>query len=164
MQQIVPIAPWTRAIRSSSDVTGVPCTILFILPHRNSRELSNLVTTELVPLHQSIDLGMQRWGESAHFYQSPQMAKGLHTCCIRTPKRIATNCDTRSFSNFDAMQHPNRAFPDMGSSLNNDQFAVLHNILSVVCFFFFFGTLCILTQTSIFAMLCILWNSLSGPH
>ena len=28
------IAPWTRAIRSSSDVTGVPYIILFILPHR----------------------------------------------------------------------------------------------------------------------------------
>ena len=56
------------------------------------------------------------------------MAKGLHTCYIRKPKRIKTNCDTRSFSNFDALQHQNRAFPDMGSFLTNDQFAVLHNI------------------------------------
>ena len=28
------IALWTRAMRSSSDVTGIPYTILFILPHR----------------------------------------------------------------------------------------------------------------------------------
>ena len=60
------------------------------------------------------------------------MTEGLHACCIRAPKRIGTNCDTRSFSNFDTLQHTNRAFPDRGSSLNNDQFAVLHNILSVV--------------------------------
>ena len=45
-----------------------------------------------------------------------------------------TNCDTRSFSNFDALQHPNRAFPDRGSFLNNDQFSVLRNIQSVVDF------------------------------
>ena len=96
-----------------------------------------------------------------NFYQRPQMAKGLQTCCIRTPKRIETNCDTRSFSNFDSLQHPNLAFPDRDSYLNSDQFAVLHNILSVVGVYF--GTLCILTQTSIFT-LCILWNSLPGPH
>ena len=33
---------------------------------------------------------------------------------------------------FDGLLRPHRAFPDMGSFLNNDQFAVLHNILSVV--------------------------------
>ena len=44
-----------------------------------------------------------------------------------------------SFSNFDALHHPNREFPDRGSSLNNDQFAVLHKILRV---FVFFGTPC----------------------
>ena len=32
------------------------------------------------------------------------MAIGLHTSCIKTPKRIWTNCDTRSFSNFDSLQ------------------------------------------------------------
>ena len=34
--------------------------------------------------------------------------------------------------NFKTLQHPNRAFPDNGSLLNSDQFAVLHNIVSVV--------------------------------
>ena len=29
------IAPWTRAIRSSPDITGVPYAILFKLPHRS---------------------------------------------------------------------------------------------------------------------------------
>ena len=67
------------------------------------------------------------------------MDKGLYTCCIRTPERVGRNCDTRSFSNFDALQHPNRAFPDRGFFLNNDQFAVLYNILSVVVFL---GTYC----------------------
>ena len=33
---------------------------------------------------------------------------------------------------FDGLVRPHRAFTDMGSFLNNDQFAVLHNILSVV--------------------------------
>ena len=33
---------------------------------------------------------------------------------------------------FDALQRPNRAFPDRGSVLKNNQFAVLQNILSVV--------------------------------
>ena len=88
------------------------------------------LSTELALLYHSIDL--ERWGDSAHFYQGPQMAKGLHTCCIRTPKWIGTNCDTRSFSNFDPLQHPIRTFPDRGSFLNNDQFAVLHSILGVV--------------------------------
>ena len=32
---------------------------------------------------------------------------------------------------FDALQRPNRAEPDRGSILKNDQLAVLHNILSV---------------------------------
>ena len=31
-------------------------------------------------------------------------------------------------------QHPNLTFPDRGSLLNNDQFAVLHNLLRVVGF------------------------------
>ena len=45
-----------------------------------------------------------------------------------------TNCNQlwHQFSNFDILLRPHRAFPDMGSFLNNDQFAVLHNILSVV--------------------------------
>ena len=34
----------------------------------------------------------------------------------------------------DALQQSNRAFPDRGTFLNNGQFAVLHNILSVVGF------------------------------
>ena len=38
---------------------------------------------------------------------------------------------------FDVLLCPNRAFLDMGSFLNNDQFAVLHKILSVVGVFFF---------------------------
>ena len=54
MQHIAGIAPWTRAIRSSSDVTGVPYTILFI-PIENSREVSDLVTTKLYLLYQLID-------------------------------------------------------------------------------------------------------------
>ena len=58
------------------------------------------------------------------------------TCCIRIPKRIGTNSDTRSFSNFDALQHPNRVFTDRGSFLNNDQCDVMHYILCVVCVFF----------------------------
>ena len=37
---------------------------------------------------------------------------------------------------FDGLLRPHRAFADMGSFLNNDQFAVLHNILSVVGVFF----------------------------
>ena len=68
------------------------------------------------------------------------MAKGWHTCCIRIPKRIGTNCDTRSFSNFDALQHLNRSFLDRGFLLKTDRFAVLNNILSVVGVS---GTLCI---------------------
>ena len=63
------------------------------------------------------------------------MAEGLHTCCIRKPKRIGTNFLIRSFSNFDAVQHPNRAFSDKDSFLNSDQSAVLHNIPSVVGFY-----------------------------
>ena len=59
------------------------------------------------------------------------MAKVLHTCCIRAAKRIGTNCDTRSFSKFDALLHRNCAFPDRGSFLNKDQLAVLHNLLEV---------------------------------
>ena len=84
---------------------------------------------------------MLRW--FCTFYQSPQMDKWLHTCCIGTSKRIWTNCDTRSFSNFDAQQHPNRAFPNRGSIFNNDQFSVLHNILSIVGVL---GTPCIYIQ------------------
>ena len=76
-----------------------------------------------------------------HISIKVHMVKGLHTCSIRTSKRIGTKCDTRSFSNFDALQHPNSAFPDRCSFLNNDQFAVLHNILSVVGVFFWGGTL-----------------------
>ena len=113
------VAPWTRTIRSSSDVTGVPYTT------QKSLEVSDLVTmlaTELVPLYQYIYL--ESWGDSAHFYQSLQMAKGLYTCCIRTPTRIGTNSSTRSFSNLDALLHPNRAFLDIGSFLNSDQCAV----------------------------------------
>ena len=37
---------------------------------------------------------------------------------------------------FYGLLRPPRAFPDMGSFLNNDQFAVLHNILSVVGVFY----------------------------
>ena len=33
---------------------------------------------------------------------------------------------------FDALWHPNRAVPDRGSVLKNNQLVVLHNILSVV--------------------------------
>ena len=33
---------------------------------------------------------------------------------------------------FDALQRPNRAVPDRGSLLKNNQFAVLNNVLSVV--------------------------------
>ena len=62
------------------------------------------------------------------------MAKGLHTCYIKIPKQIGTNGDTRLFSNFDTLQHPNRVFPERGSSLNNDQFVVLYNKLSVGTF------------------------------
>ena len=94
------IAPWTRAIRSSSDVTGASYTILFNYHIVNSREVSDLVIKELVPLYIFIALDYVIWGVSGHFYQNPQMAKGLHTCCIRLPKRFGTNCDTRSFSNF----------------------------------------------------------------
>ena len=36
--------------------------------------------------------------------------------------------DTRSFSNVDILQHPNRAFPDRGSFLSNGQFVVLHTL------------------------------------
>ena len=131
------ITLWTCAIRSSPNITGLPYTVLFIFssyyPTENSLEVSDPVTTELVTLYQSIDLDMWHWGDFVHFYQSPQMTKGLPICCIRTPKRIGTNSDTRSFSNFFALQHPNCAFPDRGSVLNIDQFAVLYNILSVVC-------------------------------
>ena len=41
---------------------------------------------------------------------------------------------------FDVLQRPNRAVPDRGSVLKNNQFAVMHNILSVVGVF---GTSCI---------------------
>ena len=100
---------------------------------------------ELVPLCQSFDLDMYRWGDFAHFDQSPQTAKELHTCCIRSPKRIGTNCGTRSFANFYGLQHQNPAFPDRGSLLNIDLFAVLYNILSVVGVF---GTPCICSITA----------------
>ena len=53
---------------------------------------------------------------------------------LTRPKTSNIHTDTRLFSNFNALQHPNRAFPERGSSLNNDQFAVLQNILSVVGF------------------------------
>ena len=36
---------------------------------------------------------------------------------------------------FDGLLRPYRVFPDMGSFLNNDQFADLHNILSIVGIF-----------------------------
>ena len=52
------IAPWTRAIRSS-DVTRVPYSSYY--PTETSREVLHLVTmlsTELDPLYQSIDLDM----------------------------------------------------------------------------------------------------------
>ena len=67
-------------------------------PTENSHEVSDLVimlSTELVPTYQAIDLCMQLLGDSAHFSHSPQMAKRLHTCSINTPKRTGTNRDTR---------------------------------------------------------------------
>ena len=102
MHHIAAIAPWTRAIRSSSDVAGIPYTTLFILPHSM--------------------LGHQNESEQ-----------------IVTPVRFKLR----------ALQHPNRAFPERGSYLNNDQFAVLHNLLSVSVFF---GISCIHTYIS--SMFC----------
>ena len=61
--------------------------------------------------------------------------KGCIPAVLGHQKRIGTNCDTRSFSNSDVLQHPNSAFPDRCFFLNNDQFAVLHNILNVVSVF-----------------------------
>ena len=46
-----------------------------------------------------------------------------------------------------ALQRPNFAVPDRGSILKINQFAVLHNIVSVVGVFFFFETLFRLTLT-----------------
>ena len=68
------IAPWIL-IRSSSDVT----------PYSSHypTEVSDLVTilsTELVPPLQIHRFGYVTLRDSAHFYHSPQMAKGLRTC------------------------------------------------------------------------------------
>ena len=43
------------------------------------------------------------------------MAKGFHTCCIRTPKPIGINCDTRSFSNIDVLQQASAVMYSMRS-------------------------------------------------
>ena len=69
--------------------------------------------------------------------------KGWITAVLGHQKRTRTNCDTRSFSNFDALHNPNRAFPDRGFFLNNNPFAVLHNVLTVEGVF---GTHCISVQ------------------
>ena len=117
------------SLSSSSDVTEVPYTILFILPHRKSPRVVRSgdhavhITGPPLPIHWFGYLTL-RWFRT--FLSTS--ADG----CIRTPKRIVTNCDNRSCSKFVALQHPNRAFPGRDSFLNNNQFAVLHNILSVV--------------------------------
>ena len=97
-------------------------------------DLLAMLSTELVPLYQYIEvithisIKVRRW------------LKGCIPVVLGPKTNRNKYCDTRSFSNLDASQHPNRAFPERDSFLNNDQFDILHSILSVVGVF---GTPCI---------------------
>ena len=101
------IAPWTRAIRSSSDVTGVTYTVLFILPHRKqSRGVRSGDHADHGTITPSTNLSIWICNVQVIPHISIEVRRWLKGCipAVLGHQKESEQFDTRSFSNFNARQ------------------------------------------------------------
>ena len=134
----ISIAPCSRTIRSSSDVTGVPYTILFILAHRKwSRGVRSGDHAGHGTDHPLTSINPSIW--ICNVEMIPHISIKVHIWlkdCIPSvlgqqneSEQIATPVRSQTLTIYSTQTVRLR-----GSFLNSDQLAGLHNILSIVCF------------------------------